>query len=168
MYNVFLFISKSACCTRVCHCHALVSITPNEFPVPGNETMNTDSSSEKEEVLPVTSYACKWKVPCKHKDSTMQMADAVFHKHVYGRERKRTLKPLEDFDPRPMEYRVTANDRLPELLDKLCGKGLCVSLTLDSQTRCWSKGEIEILKPLPLQLPTKQELQGRVSEFKRA
>ena len=108
--------------------HALVSMTPNEFPVPGNETMNTDSSSEKEEVLPVTSYACKWKVPRKHKDSAMQMADAVFHKHVYGRERKCTLKPLEDFDPRPMEYRGTANDRLPELLDKAMWKGaMCFS-----------------------------------------
>ena len=56
-----------------------------------------------EEVLPATSYACKWNVPKKRKVSTLHMSEATFEKHVYGKEKRRSLKPLEEFDPCPIE-----------------------------------------------------------------
>ncbi len=164
---VYFSNRKSATCTHVSGLlHALVSLSPSEFQLPGSET--TTAAPGDAEVLPITSYACQWKVPRKRKDSTMLMSDASFHKHVYGRERKRSLKPLEDFDPRPVEYRATATDRLPELLDKLRGKGLCVSLTLDPKTRCWSETDSSSVEPLPPRLPSKKELQERVAEFKKS
>lgn len=99
----------------------------------------------------------------------MPMADAVFEKHVYGRERKRTLKPLEEFDPRPVQYRGTAKDHLPALLDKLHGKGLCISLTLDpkmqSRKDMASDANDAMIQQIPPQLPSKTELEERVAEF---
>ena len=44
------------------------------------------------------------------------MADARFEKHVYGRERKHSMKPLEEFDPRPPESIGTATVQLQEFL----------------------------------------------------
>lgn len=98
------------------------------------------------------------------------MSEATFKKHVYGKEIKRCLQLLEEFDPRPIELRGTANERLPKLLDKLHGKGLSISLSLDSKTRCWNlegdeeRSDSDALQP---ELPSKQELQTRVTEFKK-
>ena len=87
------------------------------------------------------------------------MSEGTFEKHVYGKQKKRSLKPLEEFDPRPVELRGTANERLPELLDKLHGKGLSIS-SLDSKSRCWIlEGDQDP------ELPSKQDLQRRVAEF---
>ena len=61
-------------------------------------------------LLPVTSYACKWNVPKKRKFSALRMSEATFEKHVYGKEKRRSLKPLEEFDPRPIKLRGTANE----------------------------------------------------------
>ena len=61
------------------------------------------------------------------------MSEATFHKHVYGRERKHCLKPLETFDPRAVELKGTAGANLPALLDKVRGKRLAISLLLDPQ-----------------------------------
>ena len=35
---------------------------------------------------------------------------------------------MEDFDPRPLKFRGTAAHRLPDLVDKLRGEQLCISL----------------------------------------
>ena len=59
-------------------------------------------------------------------------------KHVYGRQRKHELKPLEDFDPRPVELCGKAKDHLAKFLDKVRGQGLGVSLLLDKESQCWS------------------------------
>lgn len=67
----------------------------------------------------------------------MTMGEAPFPKHVYGRERKRTVQPLEDFDPRPLEFRGTAYDHLPGLLKKIRGEHLCISLLFDEHYRHW-------------------------------
>lgn len=67
----------------------------------------------------------------------MTMAEVPFPKHVYGRERKRTVQPLEDFDPRPPEFRGTARDHLPGLLKKIRGEHLCISLLFDEHYRHW-------------------------------
>ncbi len=71
---------------------------------------------EEEEVLPITSYVCQWNVPKKRKDNTLPFSEATFNKHVYGREKKHSLRRIEGFDPRPEEYKQTANDSLPTLL----------------------------------------------------
>ena len=137
--------------------HALVSMSESELHIFKRPT--AASTSLEEEVLPVTSYACKWNVPKKRKVSTLRMSEATFKKHVYGKETKRHLQPLEEFDPRPVELRGTANERLPELLEKLRGKGLGISLSLDSTTRCWNldgeqdRGDADALQP---ELPSKQ------------
>ena len=49
----------------------------------------------------------------------MQMSEANFTKHVYDKKKKREVKPLEGFDPRPLEFRGTAGDRLPALLQNI-------------------------------------------------
>ena len=74
--------------------HALASLTP------ACEQNVQDSSDE--EALPITSYLCKWNAPRKRKESNLPISQASFMKHVYGRERKHQLKPVEDFDPRPV------------------------------------------------------------------
>ena len=42
----------------------------------------------------------------------MPISEAVFQKHVYGRQRKRELKPIEDFDRRPLKGCVTSKNTL--------------------------------------------------------
>ena len=54
------------------------------------------------------------------------MSEAVFQKHEYSKQRKRKIQPVEDFDPRPPEFRGTSSDRLPALLEEIRGKQLCV------------------------------------------
>ena len=79
--------------------HALTSVTANhtvQVPAP---------VSDAEEPSPVTSYLFQWNIPCKRKENNMLRSDAVFQKHVYGRQRKHELKAIEDFDPRPVDLR---------------------------------------------------------------
>ena len=73
---------------------------------------------------------------------------------------------MEDVDPRPVEFRGTANSNLKELLDKLRGKGLSVSLSFDHQSRCWNENS-STTEIIPPQLPSKQESQNRVVTFKK-
>ena len=75
---------------------------------------------------------------------------------MYGRQRKHQLKPLQDFDPRPVDLRETANENLKDFLKKVHGQGLGVSLLKDEQSRCWSSSFGTYLAPV---LPTKSELQ---------
>ena len=112
--------------------HALVAITPTRFLLQSNLSTDTE---EDEEALPVTSYACQWKAPRKRKESNLPMSEAQFEKHVYGRTRKRTVRTIEDFNPRPHEYKRTASNHLPALLDKVHREGLCISLLLDPRCR---------------------------------
>lgn len=67
----------------------------------------------------------------------MEVAEAPFMKHVYGRERKRTMQALEDFDLCPAEFRGTARDCLPGLLEKIRGEYLCISLLFDEHYCHW-------------------------------
>lgn len=77
---------------------------------------------DDEEALSITSYACQWKVSQRRKQSTLEVSLASFEKHVYGKHKKRFVKPLEEFDPRPQFCSGTTNERLPKLLEKLRGK----------------------------------------------
>ena len=62
----------------------------------------------------------------KRKQSAMHIVEAVFQKHHYNKPEKRTIKAVEDFDPRPPEFRGTAKDCLPDSLCKLKGEQLCL------------------------------------------
>ena len=110
MYSCISFITCSSC-----------SNSPYITPPPHLSSL-TDSDNE----LPVTSHSCRWIVLRKGKESTARMSEVTFKKHTYGRERKRSLTPIEEFDPRPQQYHGTAKDNLDKLLDKVRGMGLCV------------------------------------------
>ena len=95
----------------------------SQLPAPG-----TTDADQEDEVLPVTSYACKWKPPRKRKETTLQFAEAEFHKPVYGRQVKHTLSSIADFDPRPADNRGKAPDLLQEFLKKVKGDSLGISV----------------------------------------
>lgn len=71
--------------------------------------------------------------PHKRKESNLTIPETMFMKHVYGRDRKHVLKPLEDFDPRPAEFRGNAKEYLYTFLDEVRGRGLGVALLLDKE-----------------------------------
>ncbi len=79
----------------------------------------------------------------------MRMGEAQFQKNVYGREKKRRLRQMEDFDPRHVEFRGTARDRLPQLLEKLRGEQLCISLLFDEHFRHWDSSKTPEAPTLP-------------------
>ena len=158
--TLFILYSNSASCTHVSALlHALASMTANhtvQVPTP---------VSDEEESAPITSYLCQWNVPHKRKESNMPISDAIFHKHVCGRQRKHELKPIEDFDPRPVDLRGKSKELLNTFLSKVRGQGLGVSLLFDEDCRCWST---EVEKPLTPVLPTKKKVRERVEEFKKS
>ena len=107
--------------------HGLAALNPiKELP----EHHEYRNESEDDEVVPVTSVPCKWKEPRTRKEKVLKMGDASFVKHVYGTTAT-PLSSLDSFDPRPPQYRNNASSLLPELLDDIRGKGLCVSLLFD-------------------------------------
>ena len=137
--------------------HALASLSPSSTQATALPQLDDN------ETLPVTSYLCRWKEPSKRK-SNMPVSEAVFHKHVYGIERKYDRKPLEDFDPRPPNLRGKTEEHLKVFLTKVRGQGLAVSLLFDEECRCWSTSEQELHSPA---LPSMTELQQRVEELKK-
>ena len=92
------------------------------------------------------------------------MADSKFQKHAYGKEKKRSYVPIEEFDPRPQAYRGTASNNMSVLLDKVKGKGLCVSLLLDPSTAYWDTDP----STLPPVLPKIEELKETIAHFKQS
>ena len=130
-YSVVLTKSccrKSASCTHVSALlHALASLSPFDF----NNGHQCSYLSDEDAPEPVTSFLCKWNAPRKRKESNKTIAESVFEKHVYGRERKHNLKSLEDFNPLPESFRGKANDNLKIFLSKVCGQGLGVSVLKD-------------------------------------
>jgi len=120
----------SASCTHVSALlHALTALTPSSFqPHPKLPTIQ-DTQTEP---VPVTSLPCKWKAPKAKKDSTLPIASTAFEKHDYQRPVKRKISLIEDFDPRPSEYRGQIQTRLPSFLQKVKGEELAISFLLDS------------------------------------
>lgn len=153
---------KSASCTHVSALlHALVSLTTPRFQVQPADLPGVSYSDE--EAIPITSLACQWKPPKKRKESTMTMPEAPFAKHMYGRERKRTVHSVEDFDPRPVEFRGTAHNHLPGLLEKICGEHLCISLLFDKHYCHWDSSTASTTDPT---LPDVENLRKTVEAFK--
>ena len=144
--------------------HALAALCPTPFT---SQVGVSCSMEEDEEAVPVTSLACQWKAPKKRNESTQKISDVLFEKHVYGRTKKKSMKSLEDFDPRPEEYHQTAMDNLPSLLDSIRGEGLCISLLLDQRTCQVTDIEQVPSSSLP-SMPSHQILVHSVAEFKRS
>ena len=84
-----------------------------------------------DESLHCTSQPYHWKLPKKRKESTLCLADATFVKHDYAKPHKKKIRQVQHFDPWPDSFRRTASQSLPQLLEKLKGKQLCVSLLFD-------------------------------------
>ena len=160
--GIYLF-RKSASCTHVSA--ALSAIKPTSFqPQP-----NIPFRMEEEQALPVTSYLCQWKVPKSRKESTIPMSEAVFEKHEYSKQRKRKIKPVEDYDPRPPEFLGSASDRLPALLEEIRGEHLCVSLLFDKKCRHWNaEDEQNMNQPSAHNVPADAALQTTMSAFKES
>ena len=112
--------------------HALVAMTAKSFPLQP-ALSSTTSADEEDEVMPVTSYLCQWKVPKKRKESNLPMSAVVFEKHDYRKQKKRKATVTEDFDPRPVECRGNAQALLGEFLENVRGESIGVSVMFDSK-----------------------------------
>ena len=136
----FLFYSRlSASCVHVSALlHALVHMFSTEGAPPETE-------SDSEGVVPITSLACKRVMPRKQKERALKVSDAQFKRLLFSKPSK-NVGSLIIFDPRPPEYRGTALQYLPTLLEQLKGKRLCVSLLFDPDTTATN---IESFIPLP-------------------
>ena len=126
--------------------HALASLNIKHSVAPST---GDDYSSEDE--LPCPSRPCEWKKPKQKKESTLMIDKAEFVKHDYAKPVKKKMCHLDDFDPRPLEFRGTASSRLPELLDSLKGENLCISLLFDP--RCQSNAVLPSEQPSTANLP---------------
>ena len=78
---------------------------------------------------------------------------------------KRRAKLLDDYDPRPIEYRGTASEHLPSLLKKIKGQQLSISLMLDHD--CCHK-ESDEKSPKGCQIPHIAKLKETISAFKQS
>ena len=146
--------------------HALVTLSRSESVPPAVADRRDDDSEDE---LPVTSYKYQWVEPRKRKESNAKMADASFRKHIYGREHKHAMQPIEDFDPRPSESRGTEKERLAQFLVTMQGQGLGISSLLDTKLQVWKEGCSSSAAPdgSP-RLPSKEELVFRVQALKES
>ena len=120
----------SASCTHISALlHALTALNPTTLQPHPNLPSISDAEAE---CVPVTSLPCKWKAPKAKKDSTLPVASTSFKKHNYQKLVKRKVKLLNDFDPRPPEFRGQIKNRLPSFLQKVNGEELAISFLLDS------------------------------------
>ena len=155
---------KSASCTHVSALmHALVAMTQSEFKL--QQVVPMSRAEDEEEALPITSYPCQWKPPKKRKESNMQMSEAVFQKHDYSSLKKRKVRLVEDFDPRPECYKGTAGNNFPALLDTVRGQAICISLLFDPQSCHWTNDNPMPSTAIPHQ-PSISSLKATITAFK--
>jgi len=107
--------------------------------------------------VPITSLECQWSKPRHRKDSKVEVSNVAFKKHIYGRQRKHELEPINDFDPRPDEYKGTASQKLQDFLEAMRGNDLGVSVLFDEKLRIWEK-DAEAPEPVKFDLPLNAEL----------
>ena len=91
------------------------------------------------------------------------MSEATFIKHEYSREKKRTVEPLDDFDSCPVEFRGSASEHLPDLLDKIRGDQPGISLLFDKSFCYWDSSTTPPSNPTP---PSAATLRITVHAFK--
>ena len=136
-------ISKLYTCVRI-------SLCPNT------------SIFKPEAAVPCTSQPCLWKQLKNRKESNLHLSDASFENHEYAKPVKRKIKPVEDFDPRPESFRNLAQSRVPELLQKVIGEQLCISLLFDPQFLCEASHQ-----PFDHNVPNLSQLKETISAFKK-
>ena len=133
LHHIVHWYRKSTSSTHVSAVvYCLCSLSPATFILPNAPTTDSNDDCDQDRV-PVTSLLCQWAQPRKRKESTVPIAEATFEKYEYAKQVKLKARRLEDFDPRPPEYRVNAATRIPDLLDAVRGEQLCISLLLDSK-----------------------------------
>ena len=76
------------------------------------------------------------------------------------------MKLIESFDPRPPEFKGTVRSQLPQLLDKLKGEELCISLLLDE--RCKHELSSSVDPPVDFNLPSSSALTTTIAAFKES
>ena len=140
--------------------HALSALNTCTFN-PGVTTATSDDD-EDEAAVPCTSQPCVWKQPKKRKESNLRLSDASFEKHEYAKPVKRKIRPVEDFDPRPESFRNLAQSRVPDLLQKVKGEQLCISLLFDPQFQCEASHQ-----PSDHNVPNLSQLKETISAFKK-
>ena len=140
--------------------HALSALYTSTFK-PG-VTAATSDDDEDEAAVPCTSQPCVWKQPKKRKESNLRLSDASFEKHEYAKPVKRKIRPVEDFDPRPESFRNLAQSRVPDLLQKVKGEQLCISLLFDPQFQCEASHQ-----PSDHNVPNLSQLKETISAFKK-
>lgn len=163
MYLAFLSFTyrKSASCTHVSAVlHALSGLQPAFFSL----KPNLPPASIEDDDISVTSRPCQWKHPKKRKESTLRIAEATFVKHDYSKPTKRKVASVEEFDPRPPEFRGTASQRLPELLQELKHEHLCISLLYDPE--CRQDALEEAQQPASYNVPNIADLTDAMAAFK--
>lgn len=162
---VFFCFRKSASCTHVsASLHALRALKPTTFNLQPDLPPAFNSSDDADAEVSVTSLPCQWKLPRKRKESTLRVSEATFEKHDYSKPVKRKVKHVEQFDPRPVEYRGSAMSRLPKLLENVKGEQLCVSLLFDPNCR---KEHVEQPQdPLLYRVLDSTELKPTIAAFK--
>lgn len=150
----------SASCTHVSALlHALSALRPMPFP------SSASSSVGSKDIELVTSFLCMWKQPKKRKASNTKISDVDFEKYVRGRTKKYKYGKLEEFDPRPLQYRNTIKDNLPSLLESVRGQGLCVSLLLDSRLCVTDNSALCSSTTHTPELPDDATLNRSITEF---
>ena len=141
---------------------------------PNHQALSThpeSDNSDTESDLPVTSFACQWKQPRTRKASNLKFTDVNFEKHVYGRQRKHQWRPINDFDPRPVEHRGSAPRLMDNFLRAVKGKGLGVSVLLDKELRFIpdsSEASSNCSTPEYSTVETSEEIAKKVEEFKQS
>ena len=110
----------SASCTHMSAVlHALSSLAPAIFTVHTTTPVCSSYDNQKAEAIPITSFPCQWNLPREMKHTILPLTEATFKKHDYAKQTKHKIKLLEDFDPRPPEYRGSAMTRLLDLLNAI-------------------------------------------------
>ena len=85
---------------------------------------------------------------------------------MYGRALKHTLKPLSEFDPRPVEHQGEAPDLLQKFIKAVKGKGLGVLALFDKDMRVWAHDENAAVRTSDEpHLPSRNELIEHVTAF---
>lgn len=158
--NFYLFLFRqSASCTHVSALlHALSALNTSTFQ-PGD--CGPTSDDEDEAAVPCTSQPCRWKQPKKRKESNLRLSDASFEKHDYAKPVKRKIRSVEDFDPRPESFQ-NVRSRLPDLLQKVKGEQLCISLLFDPQFQYEPSHQ-----PSDQSVPDVSQLKEAITAFKR-
>ena len=159
-YPMMFDYRNSASCTHVSALqHALATLSPASFQLKHKNPPLNDSDDE--DSTPVTSLPCQWRRPRKRKESSLSISKATFEKHDYAKPAKKKIKSVEDFDPRPPQFRELINSRLPDFLDKIRGEQLGISLLFDLHFRQGS-----VYQPSLHHTPDISKLRKNIAAFK--